>query len=478
MLINNGNNGNSGIHTGNEYVTLNKLATRFDSTSRYYTCFTGMMHGHPVVSMELPINTFHQMTIVPNTEELGLAQRQLDVPHAKKLAMFFLKGAVDCLAKEIEENPEDENADCLEYIQSMSKMLGTQPFYPLQPFTGSLPSAGRKGCNLEVKEVADGILSIKLGCRDLIRILDGFHRKYGIAFLLEALDYVIEKHKFPKKASLLPFGEMDTPNIKAFQAIKLFFLTKTTVSIRIYLGLFLAEDRQVFHDINRLGKMVDDGLAFAFDSSNPVVIYVKDALVKKTINLTVTEKDQKKNDAADDVISMRDLVNVCTIFFTGKTSNKGTATKVVSDKEDIADRMWRSIQQIPSFGTVDGKKYTVAQQTTVLKAIARLAFDLGFGKYKNAEHLETLLNDLSTKVNFSHTNKLWQYYTLPTEEKVKFVGIENYIPEAIRNPMGIFSNSFGMKFAATSNDIFPIIGDMIRYQLGLPPRKKSKRKAK
>jgi len=461
----------------NETMTLDKLAMRLDSTYQWYTCFTGWTYGHPVVTMELPINTFHTMSIVPNTDELGLAQRKhLDVPHAKKLSGFFLKGAIDGLWQKLEELDEkditDDICEIKDYIKELSRIIGTQPFYAVQPFTGSLPSAGRKGSKLTVKEVSDSILQIKLGCRDLIRILDGFHRKHGIIFLLEELDYILDKSKFMKKGSLLPFGNSMPVNLKAFRMIKEYFLTSSTVSVRIYLGLTLEQERQVFHDINRLGKTVDDGLAFIFDSSNPIVLYAKDALARNIITLKTVDHDQKRTDD-DDTLSMRDLVNVCTIFFTGKTSNKGAPASTVREKEVTADRLWRTIHAIPNFGN---RKATVAMQGVVMKAIARLAFDLGYGRNKDADQLENFLTNLVSKVDFSHENKIWQYYNLPEDEKKTIPGIEAFVPETMSSPLGVYSPSYGMRFAATSNDVFPVIGDMIRYQIGLQPRKRNQKK--
>ena len=41
-----------------------------------------------------------------------------------------------------------------------------------------------------------------------------------------------------------------------------------TVAVEVHLGLDIEQERQLFHDLNRLGKKVETSLALQFDSSN------------------------------------------------------------------------------------------------------------------------------------------------------------------------------------------------------------------
>ncbi|MEI9912266.1 MAG: DNA sulfur modification protein DndB [Bacteroidota bacterium] len=55
--------------------------------------------------------------------------------------------------------------------------------------------------------------------------------------------------------------------------------TYCKVAIEIHLGLGIEEERQLFHDLNQLGKKIDVSLANKYDSSNPINNYVSDVLI-------------------------------------------------------------------------------------------------------------------------------------------------------------------------------------------------------
>jgi hypothetical protein len=80
------------------------------------------------------------------------------------------------------------------------------------------------------------------------------------------------------------------------------------------------------------------------------------------------------------------------------------------------------------------------------------------------------------KFDFSHNNPVWQYYEMTEEDRVKnnLQGLREYLPsddEGYNRDIGKFDPSTGwMRFGAKHNDIYPIIGDMIRWSLGLPRR--------
>ncbi|RVD67222.1 hypothetical protein EN751_37940, partial [Mesorhizobium sp. M4A.F.Ca.ET.029.04.2.1] len=57
--------------------------------------------------------------------------------------------------------------------------------------------------------------------------------------------------------------------------------TFCTVAVEVHLGLQPDEERQLFHDLNRLGKKVDTNLALQFDNSNPVNLFIKERLMEE-----------------------------------------------------------------------------------------------------------------------------------------------------------------------------------------------------
>jgi hypothetical protein len=138
-------------------------------------------------------------------------------------------------------------------------------------------------------------------------------------------------------------------------------------------------------------------------------------------------------------------------------------------------RFWTAINAIPNFGESGAKQKTVAAQPVVLKALAKLTYDFAFGKHQNQELLDRLLDGV-TDIDFSHENPMWRFYQLTDEERLaaQVDSLRTYLPsddEGKNRDVGAFDVKAGvMRFGAKHNDIFPIIGDMIRWKLGLPNR--------
>ena len=118
---------------------------------------------------------------------------------------------------------------------------------------------------------------------------------------------------------------------------------------------------------------------------------------------------------------------------------------------------------------------TVAAQPVILKALAKLVYDLGFGKKADAQQLNTLLEGVSS-IDFSHANPMWRYYQLDESQRQEtgLQALKEYLPsddEGFNRDIGHYDiNATTMRFGAKHNDIFPILGDMIRWSLSLPSR--------
>jgi hypothetical protein len=139
----------------------------------------------------------------------------------------------------------------------------------------------------------------------------------------------------------------------------------------------------------------------------------------------------------------------------------------------VARRFWLAISAIPGFGEQDAKKRTIAAQPVVLKALAKLTFDFAFGRKQNEEHLNKLLDGI-TDIDFAHTNPMWRFYELSASEReaAGLSGLAAYLPsddDGKNRDIGSSQGDF-MRFGAKHNDIFPILGDMVRWKLGLPSR--------
>jgi hypothetical protein len=110
--------------------------------------------------------------------------------------------------------------------------------------------------------------------------------------------------------------------------------------------------------------------------------------------------------------------------------------------------------------------------------LAKLTFDFFFGKNKDwaTEENQKKFFDGLSQIDFSHANPMWQYYSLNDEERSRYnmETLKEYLPEGTEGnrDLGNFDSNNEFRFGAKHNDIFPIIGDMIRWKLNLPKRRK------
>lgn len=249
-----------------------------------------------------------------------------------------------------------------------------------------------------------------------------------------------------------------------------------TVAEEAHLGLNLKQERQLFHDLNNLTKPVEKSLALEFDSSNPVNQFIKTSLIESGM-VDLAKGDKVDWDGADTGgMTRKDLVAVNAHLFLNKSNINGATTMVVDERGAMARRLWESVTQCEGFGEKDARARTVLAQPVMLKALAKLTYDFAFGrpKQRSEEHLNILLDGL-TDLDFSHANMIWRYYELSREERDRagLGALAEYLPseEGGNRDIGAFDNAKGvMRFGAKHNDIFPILGDMVRFQLGLPSR--------
>jgi hypothetical protein len=175
----------------------------------------------------------------------------------------------------------------------------------------------------------------------------------------------------------------------------------------------------------------------------------------------------------------KDLAAINAIAFLNKTNVKSATPIIVNERADDIERMWTAITMLPAFGKKGAKTNTVVAQPVVMKALAKLTFDLLFSNRRpenGAELFAHLVDNLET-IDFSHGNPMWRYYQLKDAEKAdpELAGLADYLPnrgvetaESNRD-VGGFQGGV-MRFGAKHNDIFPILTDMIRWKMKLPNR--------
>lgn len=251
--------------------------------------------------------------------------------------------------------------------------------------------------------------------------------------------------------------------------------TFCTVAVEVHLGLTTDEERQLFHDLNRLGKKVDTNLALQFDNSNPVNLFIKERLIQE-LDFGVVENDIKNWADDDGRVSRKDLVAVNALLLLNRTNINGATPQMIEGRTETGVWFWSAVKGINGFGEDRAREKTVAAQPVVQKALAKLVFDFSFSNRRPAdgddlnERLLSSLND----VDFSHQNPMWRYYSLSHEERIAegLSGLERYLPDddGGNRDIGSYQGDF-MRFGAKHNDIYPILGDMIRWKLKLPSRR-------
>ena len=122
--------------------------------------------------------------------------------------------------------------------------------------------------------------------------------------------------------------------------------TYCTILVEVHLGLKTEEERQLFHDLNQLGKRVDANLALQFDNSNPINLFIKEVLISK-LNLRVTEFEIKNWSEDDGAVSRKDLVAVNALLFLNKTNISGATPALMEGKSTIAHQFWTAVMAIP-----------------------------------------------------------------------------------------------------------------------------------
>src|SRR5262249_12234534 len=159
---------------------------------------------------------------------------------------------------------------------------------------------------------------------------------------------MIRTLRYPtKKDSLYPFDgdSREVPPDEAAVWTECYEVARgyCSVSLEVHLGLDWQQERQLFHDLNRLGKRVDTNLALEFDDSNPVNNYIKQSLIGGRVRLI--GDDERADSVADWTqdpggLTRKELVAVNAHLFMNKSNINGATPVAVDERRPMAERFW------------------------------------------------------------------------------------------------------------------------------------------
>lgn len=437
--------------------------------------------GNLTWSADVALAKFVEWSEIANEPDRGeVAQRKLDPIHAKSLAAFMLKGLVNAaIIKRRLQNKEIPEA-----FASIQEQLGTKPYCALQPIVANIRAIDPNKPSIRADRAVTSrgeTVGFKVFMPRSYRwwVVDGQHRRFGAEMVLEWLKDVTRNGKYPARGGIVDLkGEINPEDmtvwLEAYECARSF----ATVKIEFHLGLDTSQERQLFHDLNNLGKKINVSQATEFDQGNPINHFVRETIQNK-LGVKSTDREVKDWNKDDGAVLTKDLAGINAIAFLNRTNVRSATPLVVNERSHAIERLWHAIVTLPYFGQPNAKLKTVAAQSVVMKALAKLTFDLLFSN-RRPNNGDALYNDILERleeIDFTHGNPMWQYYHMTEDDRAKH-GIDSlgeYLPnhgvDTATSNRDIGSYQGGvMRFGAKHNDIFPILADMIRWKLQLPNR--------
>lgn len=474
-----------------EKISLDDVK-RKGGNQRLFDILPGSNLGNRTLLVAMPVREFYDQSEVaneltietkPEFEGQQPAQRPLDKAHAASLANYMLKGMVKSAIGEFQFRKESAPASLIE----LQKKIGDQAYLSLQPVTVNLRKTQfGEFDNLYTKKNSEGAVvgyQIGLATHHILMVVDGQHRRFAMDMLYEYVKDLIQFRQYPSKnGQLFPAGGKGEPvspdELSAWSLVYEHLSGQNTIMVEIHLGLDVTQERQLFHDLNKLVKKVATGLALKFDTANPINQFINEYLIESNM-IQVSETDQNDWHKDNGSITRKDLTAINAFLFLGKANEKTATPLDIEAAKEVALRFWAQVKQIKSLGQNAARANTVAAQPVVLKALAKLIKQFSRLEDGGRQHIADLLN-IIPKIDFSHTNNLWRYYQLknnPTDFealKKEFPGLEQYLPsddEGYNRDIGAFDNQMNwFRFSPRSNDVIPILGDMFRWMVKAPTR--------
>ena len=479
---------------------MKEISSKQTTSSRgakTYTYLAGGNLGNETILMRLSQRELLDMCVVMNIENISVdkslansphTQRRLYDDHAKALAKYGLLGLVNITIAHMEDAKKTISNEILDITKELEG--GDSSYQAFQPMVANLMNCAPGGTDLtryqmqylnpvtgQEEDIPD-VFKIVLSPQNRISLLDGQHRREGFSMVDKWLIHVTSTALYPKKGLYVPESgdlRISPEMIQFWMDVYMIACHEATLSIEIHLGLDPQQQRQLFNDLNAKGKKVEISLQQDFDRADAINKVIMEDLIGNAIPWKISKTDQE-DWAQDDGSLVRKYLNPITaLAMLGKSSSKGV-TPLKADRTLLqAKSFWGMVSKIPNFGKPQAKANTVAAQPVVLKGLAKLFYDTGFGQknVRNEDDYNKLTNNLR-KIDFKHTNALWGSIMLDSATRNKtFPGIEDYVfvPKGTNLDAGTIDPNFNwVRYGMKHNDIFPRIGDLIRYVLKMNPR--------
>jgi len=428
--------------------------------------------GANTMVTSLDIGSFLLQSMVGNDPLKGpVTQRKPDMGHAQKMAIFIFKGLVNYTL----DRYRQANRDIPSEIDLIGRYLGSQPYYAWAPVVASIRDDVH---NIGVEVVAgdEGEVILKLRSNQMLWVIDGQHRRIAWKIVLDYVNQLIRDRKYTKSGGLVPaeLKQVADDALLFWHEALAYYSERFSITIDLHFGLTTEQEKQLFHDLNNLQKTVAASQAQAFDQSNPINIFTH-RLIEHELFAEVKDRVtfDGRVDWEDSAWIKLDTLNAINArLLMNKTTISGAKPVEINDREDAAWSFWEAVTKIPS---IFNRNESVAAQPALLKALARVYFELTWGRGADAAVAESFLENIP-RIDFSHNNPLWNIEQLTDEEVAAHDGLAPFLPENWREKSVGGKIDGIIRFGMRHNESILVLPGVIRYLAKLPPSTPSTRK--
>jgi hypothetical protein len=362
--------------------------------------------GNTTILTSVPMKTFFSMSVVANREnadtEEEIAQRNLNMAHAKKLAVYMMKGILQYAQILRKEEGEQPNATIDDILDAIGRCVYTS----VQPFVCNI-----RGCGQDLKELgyaeqhdASGYpvgSTVRLTNKTMFYLVDGQHRREAMRKVLDFLRTSQSVKRLPKTSLLAPYKITDSVAFSNAMAELLEIAeTEPTAQIECHLDLSIEKERQLFSDMNNLSRKVEHSIISTFDASNPICALTNEIRTKEKTN-------------AINLVSLDKAINVTSKVIGNNYKPKPCTPVFVRERANVARDFWDAVTTNKMNNSSDTN---MLNSIGVLKALATLLFRYNFAKTAD-EAISSKLIDLIKTYDFDlETNPLFKVQILSDVE--------------------------------------------------------------